>query len=335
MSTSYSENTFGKLLDLVTHKDIEIFFEVEREETNALEFKSIPPTDSKDALINIIITTIAGYLNSEGGLLIFGAPKGQRKDHLKEKVFLGNPTYTSIRLEKDWLINKITSLISPMPKGIVVKMIQNGDGLFAYLVEVQQSLYKPHQYDGRYYIRLDGQNKPAPHYLVEALVKQVKYPDIRGIVKFGNRALISEKNLIVDVSFAIFNFTAYQNEENVSMRAFLGGGKFIEHTSSTVKYSANGTEMVVSNYSKVLHYGMPQVMKQKIIIDPDKKEQFLLMTFGGKNSPAKYSTYKFDFSKGNTLNVNDMLIEVKESFLFIENGQSDPESTINSFRGRK
>lgn len=335
MATNYTKTYFAKPIENINAEDLDAYFQIEREETDTLEYKSIPANQNKEQLINVVITTIAGFLNSEGGLLIFGAPKGTKPDGRKEQIFVGPPTYSSVHLEKDWLINKITGLISPMPKGIAVKIITNINGDHAYLIEVQQSEYKPHQLDGRYYIRLDGQNKAAPHYLVDAMMKQIRYPDVRAVIKFGSRAQILQDYLLVDITIGVFNFSAFQNEEDISLRVLLVGSQFVEtDVNSRIQYNHDAHEMVIHDFVKVLHMGMPQSTHRKILIRPDEKEVIILLTFGGKKAPAKYSCYNIDLSKSNGMDVNKMLVDVRENLLFVDKTKLTPDELIEDFKKR-
>lgn len=89
---THSESYFGKKLEQLEYIDVENFFSVERVESDKIEFKSINPTGDIDKKINGFIPSIVAFLNSKGGILIWGAPKGKPKVNSKEKVFIGELT---------------------------------------------------------------------------------------------------------------------------------------------------------------------------------------------------------------------------------------------------
>ena len=101
----------------------------------------------------------------------------------EKKKFSGgelHPVYEII--EKDTLINKVSTPINALPIGIQVERFEK-ENKYVYVFEIQKSNYSPHQYNSRYYTRIDGQSIPAPHYLVEALFRKITYPNIEGYVK--------------------------------------------------------------------------------------------------------------------------------------------------------
>lgn len=79
-------------------------------------------------------------LNSEGGVLVWGAPKGERVPGRKEKVFKGALTPVAQQYERDQIISTITQSITPMPVGILVQILRTGNK-FIYIFEVQPSAY--------------------------------------------------------------------------------------------------------------------------------------------------------------------------------------------------
>ena len=88
----YSKLYFGKELNELTYENIEEFFLNEKEESDKIEFKSYHSKEEKNHTEkeNGIIRAICALLNSEGGLIIWGAPVGQTVSEKKEKIFKGD-----------------------------------------------------------------------------------------------------------------------------------------------------------------------------------------------------------------------------------------------------
>ena len=149
---SLSLQYFDKPIHEVSIADVESFFLHERTETDQLEFKSINPNNKIDNQLPNIQRTVCAFLNSSGGLLIWGAPKGIKPEGKKEKVFAGDLTFFDFAIEKDYLVSKIVDGIIPLPGGLKVNpLIDEKRSLV--IIEVQSSNYSPHQCsDGVYYM---------------------------------------------------------------------------------------------------------------------------------------------------------------------------------------
>ena len=76
---TYSKLYFGKELIELTYDDIENYFVDEKDESNKIEYKSYHNPDEKNHTENEngVVKAICGLLNSEGGIVIWGAPVGQ------------------------------------------------------------------------------------------------------------------------------------------------------------------------------------------------------------------------------------------------------------------
>lgn len=88
----YTENYFDKKrIEDIAYDDLVSYFAIEREESDKIEYKSfvIDDGESLKQKEKGIIKSITGFLNSDGGLLIWGAPVGQKVEGKKEKVFTG------------------------------------------------------------------------------------------------------------------------------------------------------------------------------------------------------------------------------------------------------
>lgn len=175
-TVSYIEKIFKKNLYDFNISDLNSFFESEQEETSILEFKS------GEVEINDLFKEISAFLNTEGGLIIIGSPR-ERKEQIgkNEKVICqGELTYSKFR-NKDWLYQKIASNIVPTPIGL--KIFEHLDEKGAiFVIDIPQSTIPPHQCssDGKYYIRLEREAKPAPHGLIQALFNKRRFPNLTG-----------------------------------------------------------------------------------------------------------------------------------------------------------
>ena len=179
MKGDYISQFFNKDPQSIDESDIVLFFSNRQEETSNLEFKS------GDVEINDIFKEITAFLNTEGGLLIIGAPI-ESKEQIGKKTIRycqGEITYSKFQ-SKDWLYQKIFSNITPSPTEIYIKELSNTNGNL-FLIEIPQSSAPPHQSnsDGRYYIRIDNEAKPAPHGLVQALFEKRNKPQLSALLE--------------------------------------------------------------------------------------------------------------------------------------------------------
>jgi len=321
----YLTSFFGKNLDALEYDDIIDFFSEEKEESDKIEFKSysLEYGNFKNNLEGVI-RGICAFLNSDGGILIWGAPVGQTVEGKKEKIFKGELTPLNEFKEKDWLINKVSDSVTPLPIGINVKPLTK-EGKYLYIFQIQKSIYSPHQFKNTYYARLDGQTKPAPHYLIEALFRKISYPNVEAYIGFDKAGLISNKYFL-DITIYLFNFTELQNEENVYFRLICPQGIFANYSNPQFQnyYSSDGHQLTHKGLIDLLHFGSPNVHNERIIIDPytleaNGKKLDLLLAFGGKKSPLKFCDYKLDFSilrLNGDENFNYLLMEKEENILF-------------------
>ncbi|MFO7853314.1 MAG: AlbA family DNA-binding domain-containing protein [Bacteroidota bacterium] len=325
---NYSENYLGKSLTDLQYTDIETFFGEEQEETNRLEFKSYSVAHSNfNENIEGVIRGICAFLNSDGGLLIWGAPEGIKIVGRQEKVFLGELSPVPELKEKDWLINKISDSITPLPVGINIHTLEK-NGSYVYVFEIQKSKYSPHQFKNTYFARLDGQNKPAPHYLIEALFKKITFPRIEGFIK-PDKIFRDETNYYLDLTIFLFNFSELQNEEDVSFRLVCPQGIFTKSQIHQYQnmYSYGGHQLIHKELIKVLHFGWPNIHTERLKFIPDdlldnhQNKVELLLSFGGKYSPLKSSDYKLNFANIDWNNQDDpnyLIVELNENILLSE-----------------
>jgi hypothetical protein len=194
MSICYS--IFQKEITQLSLEDLEAFFSTEQEESSILEFKM------GDIDLEAIHKEVAAFANTEGGLLIIGAPKETRHPERKHlKICCGALTASKVR-DQDTLIRSIASNISPSPTHIKAKALHI-EGGSVYVLEIGQSLNPPHQVSasGVYYIRMERDAKPAPHGLVEALFFRRQKSDLW--VK--PHILVKPHNQNIQLSFHVRN----------------------------------------------------------------------------------------------------------------------------------
>lgn len=347
---------FGKQnIDEISYADIVSFFSIERKESDRIEFKSFDITESngkgrdkfeKDQLNNILETIVA-FLNSDGGILIWGAPKGILNETNKEKAFIGKPTFVPYQYGDDQIISKITDKINPNPNRIRKKIIQEGEG-FIYVFEVEKSEYSPHQVNNIFYMRIDGATKPAPYHYIDALFKKTKYPDIRGYIKIEKWSINKEHipmmpkvdDYHLRISAIIFNFSKLQNDYNLSYNILIDLGVFQNSKSliqnSNTNYAYRGKLLRRINVKDIVFYGEPITESYTIVLTKSELSSNnyqikINLFFGTKSSPMKCSRYTIDLNQKNVDEPNKtMFIEISENLLMSEFkeelGQSDKDS---------
>jgi hypothetical protein len=331
--TNYSHQYFGKDLNDLTYKDILDFFIEEKEESDKIEFKAFHPdfgNFNKD--IEGVIRGICAFLNSNGGILIWGAPLGQK---IEEKViFQGDLSLVTELKEKDSLISKISDSITPLPVNINVNIIEL-DGSYLYVFETQPSKYSPHQFKNTYWARLDGQTKPAPHYLVEALFKKISYPNIEGYINLDRYGNLPNGQAFLDISIIMINFSELQNEYNLTYRLMCGQAIFAGSQKPQLAkyYTMKGHMYVHKDLNDILHFGAPDRNPQRLVFNKEEltdnhnNKMDLILTFGGKLSPLKISQYKLDFSGPVTLNNPVSLFESKKENILSAERQKELGTT--------
>lgn len=292
---NFCQTYFSKDLDDLTAEDLIHFFKFPQKESQYLEFKSTREPNMDKVFSNTLKPCICSFLNSEGGLLIYGAPNEDKKspDHPfhkdlepYEKGFLG---------EHDNIISKISGGIIPMPIGIRLKEIDFQNKSLA-VFEIQPSQTKPHQVDNIYQIRIDGQKKPAPHYLIEAMIKQVKFADIRSYIKVTTSKYggAHENTLFINFNLYLINFSEFQNEKNIRFRLIvdgdmdfqLGTGHMMAQTKKTEYFKVENLafgEPFSTSFTLSGNFGM--ISKDKTVL--------LNIIFHGESCPSKLTVYKF------------------------------------------
>lgn len=120
---------------------------------------------------------------------------------------------------------KCSDSITPLPNGIRVRIIEDDQGGCVCVFEVDESNYSPHQFENIYYMRIDGQSKPAPHHYIEALFKKIRYPHLEGYLKF-NRAIRDMDSYRIVFDVFVMNWSPLQNAIDISFRVISDKGVF-------------------------------------------------------------------------------------------------------------
>lgn len=342
----YCTTYFGKSLNQLSYDDITNYFIEQRLETATIEFKSFAKGVAFEQSFKKVIRGINSFLNSDGGIMIWGAPQAKKLTQTKEDIFEGDLCPVTELRSKDWLINRIGNEITPIPTGINIRILSKNKE-HVYIFEVQESIAKPHQYEFRYYIRLDGQSRPAPHYVVDALMKRITFPNLCGVVRFYDiKPDIQVPQFFhIPISIGIFNFSELQNEEFVSFRLLCVGGYFpagkaFLKINLNPRYSHDGSELIYENFANVLHFGTPVTHDNEIVVTPSTLKEAggqlqLLLSFGGKKSPAKMSRYTFNITILPGFYCE--LVDLEENILFADNTKrinKTMQDSLKAFTGR-
>ncbi len=337
---------FGKEnLEEIELSDIQRYFETERTESNKIEYKSFvvegDTVTKKQKRENetAVLETICSFLNSEGGILIWGAPKGSQPVDREEKVFIGSLTGLPMLYEKDAMISKITDSITPSPKGILFHSVEF-ESKYIYFIVGEKSEYAPHQYKDKYYMRLDGQTRVAPHHYIEALFRKISYPKLQCFILPES---IDPQGTSIEFRFSIiiFNISRLLNEHDISYTCISPNGRFPELSDIWEKTHyerlEDGHELRRENVKETLHYGEFYEEEKTIDIPISRLNEDETITVNlhvaGKFSPLISSRYKFKVTGPYPDEINNTIIIKEENkYLFEyrdESGESDQEMISN------
>jgi hypothetical protein len=299
MGESYAEQNFGKPLTKITLKDLNDFFAIEHEESDTLEFKSYYEHGQNNHTHkeNGVLKTICAYLNSSGGLLIWGAPVGHTPPGRQHKIFTGALSPVSKLIEKDTFISKVANSIYPLSNLVKMHRVKVEAGMYVYIFDVFQSTYKPHQFDNRYWVRSDGQSNVAPHYLIDALFKQVRYPNLGGYIKFGECKYVRHNIMNMEVKVFVLNHSKDLNEHNVHFSLLTTLGQFTNNPDGCT-YSMEDKQAKREDFVKILSYSDTPSHRFLLQIDyalfKDSVIKLMLL-FGGQQCPNRRSEYTLSF----------------------------------------
>jgi hypothetical protein len=293
MPSDISTRILGNSIHDLAESNLTAFFLTPQAESSISEFKSFPQGANLDASLDKIAESLCAFLNSEGGLLIWGAPAGTKPGGQKFKVCTGPLTPLNIALDKDSIIRKISAKISPLTPNIKFKDVAVTVG-HCYIFEVSKSESAPHQKDGIYYMRLDGSNIAAPHYYVEALMKRVSFAKLNGKITFSE-IKIGSQYLAIPMIVAISNFSHYLQEKNPSYNITISRGKIIGALEDPNIFQV-GVRNSVNGSGNILLFGVPIIEKYFILLNRSNDSiggsiLTVTLSFFGDSSPMVTSIY--------------------------------------------
>ncbi len=339
---SLIKSLFGKNASKISETDLIKYFQDNQKESDIVEYKSysIRGKDDPKAKEDAILKTICALLNTGGGVIVWGTPEKTKNNG--EEYVSGTLDPVLNKYEKDSFISKIVQRIIPSPQNILMHEVPISPRGFVYLFEVKESNYKPHQFDGTYYTRLDGQTIKAPHHYIEALMKQVRYPNLEAAISIkstssydeayverGMRKVTGKKFHTIRFRFFILNMSGHINEEDVTFTLITNTGKLlgVNPRAHPKRYAKNESIYKSDIPQPVLSYGETMGESIDIVIHEDelddarKKINFVLL-FGGKKSPMKRCDYEFDFERWNPSDPNMAIATARENVLFIDHASA-------------
>jgi len=152
-----SQLRFGKELEKLQISDILLLIQNKIDESQNLEYKEPSKDLNKDC--NNLSETISGFLNTDGGILVYGVSERSKGDHRYASDLSWCDT------AKERLESLLISRIQPWEERIKIHRIKNkeeeNEGIF--VIEVPKSNSPPHMHNYRYYQRLNFQTKPMTH----------------------------------------------------------------------------------------------------------------------------------------------------------------------------
>ena len=146
----------------VSIADLEEYFSQSRTEDQHLEFKS------GEVTIDKILKEVAAFLNTQGGILIIGAPRELERGKMPG-VCMGPLTTSSFESAETLKIYLSNDIVPPPPSIDLVQLKENGYNVF--IMKIPASPMAPHQVlgNGKYYIRDGDKSRPAVHREVEKM----------------------------------------------------------------------------------------------------------------------------------------------------------------------
>lgn len=152
-----SQLRFGKELEKLQINDILVLIQNKIDESQNLEYKE--PSENLDKDCNSLAETISGFLNTDGGILLYGVSEKREGAHRYPTGIEWCST------AKERLENLLKSRIQPWEEKIKIRRIASKEkeqgGIF--VIEIPKSNNPPHMYNYRYYQRLNFQTQPMSH----------------------------------------------------------------------------------------------------------------------------------------------------------------------------
>ena len=320
-----TQQILGKTVGEVTYADVLKYFQQDRKESVQLEFKSYVDPTGKAAKHNLegVFEGICAMLNSDGGLIIWGAPVGTVKPGDPEMVFSGPLTSVATDYGEDQLNDLILGNVQEIPPKVQFKKLPDGNSRI-YVIEVPRSPYAPHQYKGTYYARFGASTRVAPHYLVQALMRQITFPNI-GISLTFHKIYRDTNGVVTVLLIATFkNYSRLQNERDLVMSIYTSKGVFIDRGLDRLVpvITEKGRQLVLHSAAAQLHYGMPLSTMLWMKIQPehfiDDELIYLQASVAGRYSPMKYSHFEIRLAL-NEPDMSKLIRTIKENQLAKDN----------------
>jgi len=182
---SFTQLRFGKELEQLRIGDIELLIKNKTDESQNLEYKQ--PTNDLQEDCGYLAKTISGFLNTDGGIIIYGV--SERKD--KEHRYPANMKFCDVNKER--FENLLLNRVQPWEERIRIYRIPDGEneqnGIF--VLEVPKSNNPPHMSNFSYYRRLNFRTEPMSHQDV-LRVFQTSWIDRRELSQYVIQPLYSE-----------------------------------------------------------------------------------------------------------------------------------------------
>lgn len=152
-----SELRFGKRLSELQISDIEFLVQNKIEESHNLEYKG--PSENLQEECNYLAKAISGFLNTDGGILLYGVSEKKVGKHRYPDVIEG------CNSPKETLENLLKSRVQPWKENIKIMRIdmEKEEEKWIFVIEVPKSDNPPHMHNFIYYQRLNFQTEPMSH----------------------------------------------------------------------------------------------------------------------------------------------------------------------------
>jgi hypothetical protein len=343
MNDSFIYTLFNKSIHQLELNDIISFFKNAKTETDKLEFKSYLDFENSNSTksnrdkdkLNDIFKSICAFLNSDGGILIWGAPEGKNVEGLKEKVFSGDLTPVKYKIEKDQFINRVVNEISPTPHRVLFHSMTMNQETFCYIFEITKSEFAPHQNKGTYYMRLDGSTRPAPHHYIEALIKKISFPKLEAYLNFGEM-ITGREYAMLPIVLTIHNLSKYINEKNLDYR-ILSDNCNINNPNKILNELSLDSCDIQKKAKEILHFNMPYYEELVLVVrrklpDSKKTQIKIVISIWGEFSPVVNSSYELEIYGNLSVHTKYKIIDKKENFYLYEGSEeSQARDNANTF----
>ena len=136
---------------------------------------------------------VSSFLNSDGGVLVYGVPETQDPNFTGGSLVPGGSDIGFLREDnrKETIENLVTSNIQPKPGSELFRVVEvpfGDDGRVVFVVEVGVGLGGVWQAkDKRYYRRFQFKAEPMDHYEIELVRNRSLAPDLRLVFGINDR----------------------------------------------------------------------------------------------------------------------------------------------------